>query len=88
MENKYFEIEFSNDNTIDRSTEGCDEDYSICIIGNECPSIKEAEDFCKKDMDKMGYKYVVSITEISKEEAHTFFDMEKEDNFPVFNKVA
>lgn len=82
--NRYFEVEFSNDNTINRSTEGCDSDYSICIIGKRDPSIKEVEEFCKKDMDQMGYKYVVSITEIPKEEAYAFFDMKNEENFPVF----
>lgn len=83
---RYFEIEFSNDNTIDRGTDGHESDYSICIIGYKSPSIKEAEEFCKKDMEKMGYKYVVSVTEISKDEAHKFFDMENEDNLPILTK--
>jgi hypothetical protein len=84
MERKYFEIEFSNDNTIDRSTEGCDSDFSICIIGTKSPSIKEATEFCKHDMELYGYKYVVSVTEIPKEEAYSFFDMSREEKFPIF----
>jgi len=84
MNKKYFEIEFSNDNTIDRSTEGCDDDYSICIVGLKSPSIEEATEFCKEDMIKLGYKYVVSITEIPKDEAYICFDMENEEQFPIF----
>lgn len=84
MDKKYFEIEFDNDKRA-RDTDGdIIGDYSICIIGERKPSIEEAEEFCKKDMDKMGYKYVVSVNEIDEEEAHTFFDMEKENSFPVF----
>lgn len=82
--NRYFEIEFSNDNTIDRSTEGHETDCSICIIGTRCPSFEEATIFCKTDMEKLKRKYVVSITEISKEEAYNYYDMENEDNLPVF----
>ena len=40
--------------------------------------------FCKEDMEKMGYKYVVAVREIDSYEAHNFFDMENEKNFPVF----
>lgn len=82
---RYFEIELSNDKTIDRSTEGHESDYSICIVGEREPnSFQEVEEFCKKDMEKLKLKYVVSITEIPKLEAYTFFDMENEANFPVF----
>lgn len=84
MSKRYFEIEFSNDNTIDRSTEGCDSDYSICIVGTKSPSIEEATEFCKNDMEFYRYKYIVSVTEIPKEEAYNFFDMSKEDIFPIF----
>ena len=59
-------------------------DYSICIIGERKPTYKEAETFCKKDMEEMGYKYVVAVREIDAYEAHNFFDMENEKNFPVF----
>jgi len=82
---KYFEIEFDNE---PRNQEGWDGDvvgdYSICILGEREPSIKEATEFCKEDMEKMRYKYVVNVLEISQYEARTFFDMEKEKEFPVF----
>ena len=81
---KYYEIEFDN---APRGREWSDEsigDYSICIIGKRKPTIKEAEEFCKKDMDQMGYKYVVAIREIDSDEAHTFFDMSQEEKLPVF----
>lgn len=87
MLKRYFEIEFSNDNTLDRGTEGCDDDYSICIIGYDSPSIEEATKFCKSDMEKLNYKYVVSVTEITKDEAYNFFDMENENNFPIFKRI-
>lgn len=84
MGKKYFEIEFDNDKR-SRDTDGdIVGDYSICIIGTRKPSIEEAEQFCKSDMEQMGYKYVVNVLEIDAEEAHSFFDMERESEFPVF----
>lgn len=35
-------------------------------------------------MIEFGYDNVSSVIEISKEEASNFFDMENEQNFPVF----
>lgn len=82
---RYFEIEFDNE---PRNQDGWEADvvgeYSICILGERKPSIKEAMEFCKKDMEIMGYKYVVNVLEIEQEEARTFFDMGNEKNFPVF----
>ena len=82
---KYFEIEFDNEprnqNEWDGDVVG---DYSICILGEREPSIQEAAEFCKVDMETMGYRYVVNVLEISQYEARTFFDMENEKNFPVF----
>ena len=86
MERKYYEIEFDNDVRC-RDFADSDEiigDYSICIIGERKPTYEEAEAFCKEDMEKMGYKYVVAVREIDSDEAHNFFDMENEKNFPVF----
>ena len=86
MNRKYYEIEFDNDVRC-REFADSDEtigDYSICIIGKRKPTYEEAEAFCKEDMEKMGYKYVVSVREIDSDEAHNFFDMENEKNFPVF----
>ena len=86
MERKYYEIEFDNDVRC-RDFADSDEtigDYSICIIGERKPTYEEAETFCKKDMEEMGYKYVVAVREIDSYEAHNFFDMKNEKNFPVF----
>lgn len=82
---RYFEIEFDN---VPRNQEGWEGDtigdYSICILGEREPTIQEATEFCKEDMKQMGYKYVVNVLEIDQEEARTFFDMEREKEFPVF----
>lgn len=84
MTKRYFEIEFDN-NKRARDTDGdVVGDYSICIIGKRPPSIKEAEDFCKPDMKQTGYKYVVAVNEVDRLEARTFFDIEKENSFPIF----
>ena len=82
---KYFEIEFDNKpcnqkNTDDNTAKSC----SICILGERKPSIQEATEFCKTDMKNMGYKYVVNVLEIPEEEAKTFFDIKKEEDFPIF----
>lgn len=82
---RYFEIEFDNEprnqENYDGTTIG---EYSICILGEREPTIQEATEFCKEDMKQMGYKYVVNVLEIDQEEARTFFDMEREKEFPVF----
>lgn len=77
MERKYYEVEFGN-------WKDMSDTYSICIIGTRLPMLKEAEEFCRKDMESLGYEYVNLVGEISAEEAHRFFDMENEDDFPVF----
>lgn len=82
--NRYYEIEFDNDIRSRESTDETVGDYSICIIGERKPNYQEAEEFCKKDMEEMGYKHVVAIREIDDDEAQNFFDMEKESLFPVF----
>lgn len=82
---RYFEIEFAHE---PRNLEDWDGDiigdYSICIIGERKPSLLEAAKFCKKDMEIMGYEYVVNVLEIPQKEAREFFDMEKEKDFPIF----
>lgn len=84
---RYFEIEFDNEPRNQDGADGdCVGDYSICILGESEPTIQEASEFCKSDMEQMGYKYVVNVLEIDADEAHKFFDMEKEDEFPVFAK--
>jgi hypothetical protein len=76
---KYYEVEFSKkDDKTDM--------YSICILGIKKPTIEEAQMFLKKEIEVMGYDYVSDVLEITYEEAHEFFDMEREDEFPVFGK--
>lgn len=82
--NRYYEIEFDNNIRGRESTDETVGDYSICIIGERKPNYQEAEEFCKKEMEQMGYKYVVAIIEIDDDEAYNFFDMKKESLFPIF----
>lgn len=82
---RYFEVEFDNEPRGADWDESCVGNYSICILAEREPSREEAAEFCKADMEKMGYKYVVGVTEIDKEEASTFFDMDDaEKRYPVF----
>ncbi|GEM_PF-1245010 len=89
METRYFEIEFgheekANQEHFDKYPDTPCDTYSICIIGIREPSIKEAEEFCKEDMQELGYECVCSVIEIDDYEAHNYFAMENEDSFPVF----
>ena len=82
---KYFELEFDNDPR-SRDTDGdLVGQESICILAKRKPNYEEVEKFCKEDMKKLGYKYVISINELTKKEAESFYDMENaEKRFPVF----
>lgn len=75
----YYEIEFGDA----MSGVDCDH-YSICIRGERKPTIKEAEEFCKTDMRLFGYRRVTDVLEITSKEAHDFFDMRNEEQWPVF----
>lgn len=88
MERRYYEIEFAksaelNDNefidTPDRPT--------ICIVGEDEPTLDEAAIFCKSDMELYECDTVVSVTEITRAEAYDAFDMENEDRYPVFRRT-
>lgn len=81
MEKKYYEVEFAHEK-FDTSREESDT-YSVCIIAEHYPSIEEATEFCKDDMENLGYGIVISVTPLDCEEAHKFFDMENEDSFPI-----
>ena len=68
---RYFELGLGNSVEEDLETFN----YSICIKGEREPlNFEEANEFIKKDLQKLGYKTVVSITEISEAEAKSFFD--------------
>ena len=78
---KYFELGLGNSVEEDSKTF----DYSMCIQGEREPSsIEEANAFIKNDLQRLGYKTVVSITEITEAEAIAFFDWEDADKKPVF----
>lgn len=68
---KYYEVEF-------------EDTYSMVIKGKRIPTYKEVEEFLKEDMKNMGVKEVVSVIEISEDEARLFFDFSNEKNWPVF----
>lgn len=74
---KYFEVELSNNNNIDRSCYGDDSDFTICIKAKREPkNFKEVEEFCCEDMKIYDLKYVVSITEIPENEAYSNYNMD------------
>lgn len=74
---KYYEVEFGK-------KEDKEDVYSICIIGKRKPTVEEAEAFCHKDLEMMGYDHVNEVLDIDFEYAHRFFDMERENEFPIF----
>ena len=78
MENiKYYEVEFGK-----RADET--DVFSMCIVGKRKPTIEEAEKFLASDLEMMGYDHVTEVLEIDHDEAHNFFDMERENQFPIF----
>lgn len=78
---RYFELGLGNSVEEDWETF----DYSMCIKGNREPlNFAEANEFIKTDLQKLGYKTVVSITEIPEAEAKAFFDWEAITKAPVF----
>lgn len=80
MENiKYYEVEFGK-------REDETDVFSMCIVGVRKPTIEEAEKFLASDLEMMDYDHVTEVLEIDYDEAHNFFDMERENNFPVFGK--
>lgn len=91
MENlRYFEVEVSNNNTIDRSVNGDESDFTYLILGTRHPeNFKEMEDFLKKEVYPYEWKdnirdYVVSITEIDKDEAYENYNLEHIINPTIF----
>lgn len=80
---RYFELGLGNSIEEDWETF----DYSMCIKGTREPmNFEEANEFIAKDLEMLGYKTVVSITEISEEEAKAFFDWDAIMKTPVFQE--
>ena len=74
---KYFEVELSNNNNIDRSSCEDDNNFTICIKAKREPkNLKEVEEFCCEDMKIYDLKYVISITEIFENEAYSNYNMD------------
>lgn len=71
---KYYEIDFDNE-------------YGICIKGTRKPTIKEAEEFCKTDIEQSNAEHVIFINETTLEDACHFYAMENEEQFPVFGNL-
>lgn len=59
---------------------------SMCVLGYKKPTIEEAKEFWKKDCELYGDETLVDIYEISQEEAYLGYDMEKENEFPIFGE--
>lgn len=75
---RYFEIIFSG---------GCDDsELSICILGEDKPTISEAELFCKDDISLFKCSGVSEVIELSREEAYLSFDMSCESKLPIFKR--
>lgn len=78
---RYFEVGMSNNNTIDRSISGDESDRTILILGTREPkSFEEMERFIEKEVNPHEWegdirKYVVSITEIDKEEVYENYNI-------------
>lgn len=78
---RYFELGLGNSVEDDWETF----DYSMCIKGLDEPkNFDQANEFIKTDLENLGYKTVVSITEIPEEEAKLFFDWDAIVKAPVF----
>lgn len=81
MKLRYFELGLGNSVEEDYETF----EYSMCIKGTREPiNFEEANKFIAKDLEILGYKTVVSITEIPEEEAKAFFDWDAIMKAPVF----
>jgi hypothetical protein len=78
---RYFELGLGNSVEEDWETF----DYSMCIKGTREPkTFEEANNFIAADLKMLGYKTVVSITEIPEEEARNFFDWDAILKAPTF----
>ena len=87
---RYFEVEISNNNTIDRSICSDESDRTILILGTREPeSFEEMEEFLRKEIYPHEWKdnirkYVVSITEIDEGEAYCEYNIEHIINPSIF----
>lgn len=54
------------------------------LLGKENLQQKKQQNFVKKILERLGYDFVSNVFPLSSEDAHSFFDMENEDAFPIF----
>ena len=66
---KYFEVTFTDGTT-------------ICCKGERVPNKEEATEFCAEDVKQYGN--VVTVVEVSLEDALGSYDTDDIDNWPVF----
>lgn len=95
---KYYEIEFGRKfNEKSESPYETDDgipivygmigtEYSIAIKADHYPTLQEAENFCKEDIEKFGYDGVYGITPLTEQEVHSFFDDSNIDNWKILSK--
>lgn len=76
----YYELEFLTE-CFDGEIKHAD---SMCVLGYRKPTIEEAKEFWKADCEMYGD--LVAIYELSEEEAHSGFDMSRENEFPIFGE--
>ena len=78
---KYYELEFLLEDKDDGSTYTS----SMCVLGYRKPTIEEAKEFWKDGCEVYGNN-LVGVYELTKEEAYDCFDMERENEFPIFGE--
>jgi hypothetical protein len=71
MKVNYYEIDFGHE-------------WSMVIKGIRKPTIEEAEEFCKNDVEKTGWHVIAVGDAETYDEVAPFFDMSNDDKFPVF----
>ena len=59
---------------------------SMCVLGYRQPTIEEAKEFWKKDCELYGDETFIDVYEISQGEAYDAYDMERENEFPIFGE--
>lgn len=87
MNIQYYEITFGKRVDNENNEEVCrglyDMEHSIAIKATHYPTIEEAENFCKEDMETFDADGIYSITPVTEDEVYSFFDTENIDNWKV-----
>ena len=89
MSIKFYEIAFgikADGATEDANRGLCDSEYSIAIKATHYPTFEEAEKFVSDDLKQLGYDGVYSITPLTEEELHSFFDTDNIDDWKILER--